>query len=431
VLIEKYILAPRHIEVQIFGDTHGNVVHLFERDCSMQRRHQKVIEEAPAPGMDHHARMAVCEAAVKAARAVDYVGAGTVEFIADASQGLHGDRIWFMEMNTRLQVEHPVTEAITGVDLVEWQLRVASGEPIPLRQEDLSITGHAIEARLYAEDPARGFLPSTGKLDVLAFAGDARVDTGVEAGSTISPFYDPMIAKLIVHGETRDDAIDLLRADLGHLTVWPVRTNAGFLFRLLDDADFRAAQLDTGLIERRGEALTIDPLPGAADLTHALLFLDTDRRGGALADAEGLAGFRLNRAPVTRRAVNVGGMRVAFEVDDGPIQSHFHRDHGGAAALLTFDGATFRVTADRTEGGPGGAAGNGSILSPMPGRIVSVEVSEGQPVTAGQKLLVLEAMKMEQALTAPFDGVVETLTAVAGAQVQVDTLLVKVAKGDA
>jgi len=428
VLIEKYILAPRHIEVQVFGDSHGNIVHLFERDCSMQRRHQKVIEEAPAPGMDSQTRAAVCDAAVKAARAVDYVGAGTIEFIADASEGLRADRIWFMEMNTRLQVEHPVTEAITGVDLVEWQLRVASGEPLPLRQEELSINGHAIEARLYAEDPAKGFLPSTGKLEVLDFPTNSRVDTGVEAGSTISPFYDPMVAKLITHGDTRADAIALLRADLSHLTVWPVRTNAGFLFRLLGDADFVRAQLDTGLIERRGEALLIDPLPGPADLTHALYWLDSDPSSDTYLIARGLEGFRLNRAAATQRAVSVSGTRVAFEVDDGDISSHFFRHPRDGAALLVFEGATFRVTANRTEGGAGGAAGDGAILAPMPGRIVSVEVSEGQSVTAGQKLLVLEAMKMEQALLAPFDGVVESLTATPGAQVQVDALLVKVAK---
>jgi len=430
VLIEKYILAPRHIEVQVFGDSHGNIVHLFERDCSMQRRHQKVIEEAPAPGMDNATRAAVCDAAVKAARAVDYVGAGTIEFIADASQGLHADRIWFMEMNTRLQVEHPVTEAITGVDLVEWQLRVASGEPLPLRQEELSINGHAIEARLYAEDPAKGFLPSTGKLEVLDFPTNSRVDTGVEAGSTISPFYDPMVAKLITHGDTRADAIALLRADLCYLTVWPVRTNSGFLYRLLGDADFQAARLDTGLIERRGEALLIDPLPGAADLTHALYWLDSDPSSDTYLIARGLEGFRLNRAAATQRAVSVSGTRVAFEADDGDISSHFFRHPLDGAALLVFEGATFRVTADRTEGGAGGAAGDGAILAPMPGRIVSVEVSEGQTVTAGQKLLVLEAMKMEQALLAPFDGVVETLTATPGAQVQVDALLAKVVKAE-
>ena len=430
VLIEKYILAPRHIEVQVFGDTHGNIVHLFERDCSMQRRHQKVIEEAPAPGMDKHARFAVCEAAVKAARAVNYVGAGTIEFIADASQGLHADRIWFMEMNTRLQVEHPVTEAITGVDLVEWQLRVASGEPLPLRQEQLSITGHAVEARLYAEDPARGFLPSTGKLEALDFPANARVDTGVEAGSVISPFYDPMIAKLITHGDTREDAIALLRADLSHLTVWPVRTNAGFLFRLLGDESFTHGQLDTGLIERRGEELTVDPLPTAADLTQATYWLEPDTPRDTLLMAHGLEGFRLNRSPATERAVSVNGERVTFEVDHGDITSHFYRHERDGAALLVHGGATFRVTVARTDGAGGGAAGDGSILAPMPGRIVSVEVAEGQAVPAGQKLLVLESMKMEQALTAPFDGTVETLNAVAGAQVQVDALLVKVAKGE-
>ncbi|HEY0622478.1 acetyl/propionyl/methylcrotonyl-CoA carboxylase subunit alpha [Sphingomonas sp.] len=430
VLIEKYILAPRHIEVQVFGDTHGNIVHLFERDCSMQRRHQKVIEEAPAPGMDKHARSAVCEAAIKAARAVNYVGAGTVEFIADASQGLHGDRIWFMEMNTRLQVEHPVTEAITGVDLVEWQLRVASGEPLPLRQEEIAINGHAIEARLYAEDPARGFLPSTGKLETLDFAGTVRVDTGVEAGSTISPFYDPMIAKLIAHGAHRDDAIALLRADLSYLTVWPVRTNAGFLFRLLGDEGFALGQLDTGLIERRGEALTVDPLPTAADLTCATARFEQDLPDSAAAMARGLEGFRLNRDPATGRAVSVNGERVTFEAERGVLASHVHPHARDGAALLVHGGATFRVTADRTDGAGGAAAGDGSILAPMPGRIVSVEVVEGQAVTAGQKLLVLEAMKMEQALTAPFDGTVETLSAAPGAQVQVDMLLAKVAKAE-
>ncbi|WP_343521149.1 acetyl/propionyl/methylcrotonyl-CoA carboxylase subunit alpha [Sphingomonas sp.] len=430
VLIEKYILAPRHIEVQVFGDTHGNIVHLFERDCSMQRRHQKVIEEAPAPGMDKQARFAVCEAAVKAARAVNYVGAGTIEFIADASHGLHADRIWFMEMNTRLQVEHPVTEEITGVDLVEWQLRVASGEPLPLRQEQIAINGHAIEARLYAEDPARGFLPSTGKLEVLDFPGDARVDTGVEAGSVISPFYDPMIAKLIVHGEQRDEAIAMLRAELSQLTVWPVRTNAGFLFRLLGDGAFAQGQLDTGLIERRGEDLTFDPLPTAADLTHATYWLEQDMPGETAHIAHGLDGFRLNRAPVAARAVSVNGERVTFEADHGDLSSHFYPHERDGSALLVHGGATFRVSEARTDGAAGAAAGDGSILAPMPGRIVSVEVAEGQVVSAGQKLLVLEAMKMEQALTAPFDGIVETLAATPGAQVQVDALLAKVAKAE-
>src|SRR3954469_15874215 len=239
VLLEKWIESPRHIEVQVFGDSHGNVVHLFERDCSLQRRHQKVIEEAPAPGMDAETREAVTGAAVRAAQAVNYESAGTIEFIADASEGLRPDRIWFMEMNTRLQVEHPVTEEITGQDLVEWQLRVASGEPLPLRQDQLSISGPAIEARLYAEDPAHEFLPSTGRLDHFVLGRAIRIDTGVDEGDRISPYYDPMIAKLIARGATRAEAIDRLVDTLDQVEVWPVRTNAAFLARCADDRDFR------------------------------------------------------------------------------------------------------------------------------------------------------------------------------------------------
>ncbi|RYF04177.1 MAG: ATP-grasp domain-containing protein, partial [Oxalobacteraceae bacterium] len=245
VLIEKYILSPRHIEVQVFGDTHGQVVHLFERDCSLQRRHQKVIEEAPAPGMDEATRVAVCDAAVRAAKAVDYVGAGTIEFIADGSDGLRADRIWFMEMNTRLQVEHPVTEAITGQDLVEWQLRVASGEPLPKQQSALSINGWAMEARLYAENPSTGFLPSTGPLDRLRFPDDIRIDSGVEEGGEVTPYYAPMIAKLIVHAATRSEAAAKLAAAARGTQVWPVRTNAAFLARAAGHADFIAGRVDT------------------------------------------------------------------------------------------------------------------------------------------------------------------------------------------
>src|SRR4029453_9500485 len=248
VLIEKYILSPRHIEVQIFGDSHGNVVHLFERDCSLQRRHKKVIEEAPAPGMDEATREAVCSAAVRAAKAVNYEGAGTIEFIADASKGLTGDRICVMEKNTRLQVEHPVTEEITGQDLVEWQLRVASGEQLPKRQEELSINGWAIEARLYAEDPAKGFLPSLGPLDHFALGEDGRIETGVEEGDGISPFYDPMSAKCMGTGGgpgRRRGAIGRLCAILGDGEVWPVKTNAGFLFNAVLNTDFGTGKIDT------------------------------------------------------------------------------------------------------------------------------------------------------------------------------------------
>ncbi len=252
VLLEKWITSPRHIEVQVFGDAHGNVVHLFERDCSLQRRHQKVIEEAPAPGMDEATRESICAAAVRAAKAVDYEGAGTIEFIADASEGLRADRIFFMEMNTRLQVEHPVTEEITGVDLVEWQLRVASGEPIPLKQEELSIEGWAMEARLYAEDPAKGFLPSIGRLEISLSTIASASKPGVEDGETISPFYDPMIAKLVahaIHRATKQSTICI--AWLSDVEVWPLRTNQAFLSNCLDMAEFRNGDLDTGLIEAR------------------------------------------------------------------------------------------------------------------------------------------------------------------------------------
>ncbi len=314
VIIEKYILSPRHIEVQVFGDAHGNVVHLFERDCSLQRRHQKVIEEAPAPGMDGATREAVCGAAVRAAKAVHYEGAGTVEFIADASEGLQPDRIWFMEMNTRLQVEHPVTEEITGVDLVEWQLRVASGDRLPMRQEKLRISGHAIEARLYAEDPAKGFLPSVGRLEHFELGPDGRIETGVEEGDAISPYYDPMIAKLIAHGSDRDEAIGKLAAMLDGVEVWPVKTNAGFLFNALLLPGFGTGDIDTGFIERNLAELVPDPEPddalwrGAAAVATAV---PEDEE--PLSD---LAGFRMNAAPNASVALGRGGEFRSVALDD-------------------------------------------------------------------------------------------------------------------
>ena len=269
VLLETWVTRPRHIEVQVFGDGRGNVVHLFERDCSLQRRHQKVIEEAPAPGMDAATRAAITAAAVKAARAVNYVGAGTVEFIADASQALKPDRIWFMEMNTRLQVEHPVTEAVTGIDLVEWQFRVAAGEALPLSQDQIVLGGHAVEARLYAENPATGFLPSTGPLTRLRFPVDVRVDTAVDEGGAVTPFYDPMIAKLIAHNDTREAAARGLADACAAVEVWPVKTNAGFLARCLDHPDFVAADIDTGFFAARLQALTTAPDPSPESLGAA------------------------------------------------------------------------------------------------------------------------------------------------------------------
>ncbi len=310
VLLETWVNRPRHIEVQVFADAAGGVVHLFERDCSLQRRHQKVIEEAPAPGMDAATRQAVCEAAVKAARAVGYVGAGTVEFIADGSQGLRPDRIWFMEMNTRLQVEHPVTEAVTGVDLVEWQLRVASGEPLPLAQDQIRLNGAAIEARLYAEDPAGGFLPSTGPLTRFRLPDeDVRVDAGVEEGGAITAFYDPMIAKLIAHAPDRTDAARALAAACREVQVWPVRTNAAFLARCLEHPDFLAGEIDTGFIERRIGDLAPPRAPTGAAL-RAAAWARIEGQGADASPWRALAGFRTQCADAADRAAAVRGRGV-------------------------------------------------------------------------------------------------------------------------
>jgi 3-methylcrotonyl-CoA carboxylase alpha subunit len=417
VLIEKYILTPRHIEVQVFGDMHGNVVHLFERDCSLQRRHQKVIEEAPAPGMDEATRAELCAAAVRAAKAVDYVGAGTIEFIADASEGLRADRIWFMEMNTRLQVEHPVTEEITGVDLVEWQLRVASGEPIPLAQDELAINGWAMEARLYAEDPAKGFLPSIGTLELFQLPEHSgRVDTGVYEGAEVSPFYDPMIAKVIAWGEDREEARELLSEMLEGSAIWPVKNNSAFLINALGHPDFVAGSVDTGLIGRDGDSMTAEPEPSAQALTNAAM---------AMTPRSLQAGFRLNAPDVRSAPFLLDGKRVEVAL------------HGPGAAdpapamLVAESGSVWQLTPWRAAGGAGGAASDGAILSPMPGKIIAVDVAPGDSVEKGQKLLTLEAMKMEHSLTAPFDGVVAELNAVAGGQVQVEALLVRIEKGDA
>ncbi|WP_340268520.1 acetyl/propionyl/methylcrotonyl-CoA carboxylase subunit alpha [Sphingobium mellinum] len=419
VLIEKFIQRPRHIEVQVFGDRHGNIVHLFERDCSLQRRHQKVIEEAPAPGMDAATREALCAAAVRAAKAVDYVGAGTIEFIADASEGLRADRIWFMEMNTRLQVEHPVTEAITGQDLVEWQLRVASGEPLPCAQDDLSISGWAMEARLYAEDPAKGFLPSIGRLDAFHLGDTVRVDTGVAQGAVISPYYDPMIAKLIAHGRTREEARIALAAALDRSVVWPLRTNAGFLVKVLARRDFAGGAVDTGLIAREGERLMPAMLP-----SEALLKAASARLSGAGA----LCGFRLNGPRRPRGRVLVDGLPVEVDLDAG----------GSSLAapaltrlLVTEHGRSWEIRPFRASAGGAAAAGDGAILAPMPGRIIAVSVAQGDKVIKGQKLVTLEAMKMEHGLVAPFDGTVEDLPFDEGAQVQEGTLLVRIVADDA
>jgi len=422
VLLEKYILSPRHIEVQVFGDRHGNVVHLFERDCSLQRRHQKVVEEAPAPGMDAATREAICSAAVRAAKAVDYVGAGTIEFIADASEGLRADRIWFMEMNTRLQVEHPVTEEITGQDLVAWQLRVASGEPLPLRQEDLTITGWAMEARLYAEDPTKGFLPSIGRLDDFHYSpGLVRVDTGVEPGARITPFYDPMIAKLIVHRDDRAEAIAALREALDDGVVAPLVSNAGFLWRVLGDGAFQRGDVDTGLIERNIETLCARPEPSSEELARAASrLIGTPGRNPWTSQS----GLRLN-TPTRREARLTDQFGRLFVTDwtDEPA-----RDDWPADAETTIDegGEHFILHIARAQGTGSGGAADGAILSPMPGRIIAVDVKGGDSVSKGQKLLTLEAMKMEHSLLAPFDGVVKEYHAQEGGQVSEGMLLARI-----
>ncbi|MFT6472669.1 acetyl/propionyl/methylcrotonyl-CoA carboxylase subunit alpha [Qipengyuania profunda] len=419
VLLEKWITSPRHIEVQVFGDSHGNVVHLFERDCSLQRRHQKVIEEAPAPGMDEATRQEICAAAVRAAKAVDYEGAGTIEFIADASEGLRADRIFFMEMNTRLQVEHPVTEEITGVDLVEWQLRVASGEPIPLQQDELRIDGHAIEARLYAEDPASGFLPSTGPLDHFDLGSTGRIETGVAEGDMISPHYDPMVAKLVVWEETRDRAIETLADIAESVEVWPVKTNAAFLANALLEDDFGEAELDTGFIERKLDRLVGDDAPDDAIWQAAADFTLLD----ALEEtAPAAIGFRLNAAPRVATTLCYKGESRTIAVTGERDAAHATGFVEDARTVVFADGQSFEFALE-SRGSGAAAAGDGAILAPMPGKVIAVDVAEGDTVTAGQRLMVLEAMKMEHALTAPFDGTVTELAATEGGQVQVEAVL--------
>jgi 3-methylcrotonyl-CoA carboxylase alpha subunit len=447
VLVEKYILQPRHIEIQVFADAHGHVVHLFERDCSLQRRHQKVIEEAPAPGMPPAMRAAMGKAAVEAARAVGYVGAGTVEFIADGREGLKADRFYFMEMNTRLQVEHPVTEAITGLDLVELQLRAASGETLPFTQDDLAINGHAVEARLYAEDPEKGFLPSTGKLWALQLPdGEGiRVDTGVEEGDSVTPFYDPMIAKIIAHGATRDEALDRLAAALGRTLVAGPKTNTAFLKALCEAEGFRTGSFDTGFIERHLDALGAVPQRidaasvAAAALALAEMKLEAAQQSARLRSGEPQSpwdiadGFSTMPRPALHLPLVVEGERVMARLA-------WDRD-GGSVALL--DGGTIADDTDvwLAEAGAGLIAlrngrqtqvslfdpfsvdldevtGGGAVVkSPMHGKVLAVFVVAGDSVTKGQRLAIVEAMKMEHVLTASRDGVVAEVAATAGQQV--------------
>jgi len=472
VLIERYLERPRHIEVQVFADAQGNAVYLFERDCSIQRRHQKVVEEAPAPGMTAQRRQAMGEAAVAAARAVGYVGAGTVEFIADADGAFY-----FMEMNTRLQVEHPVTEMITGLDLVDWQIRVARGEALPRRQAELAIGGHAIEVRICAEDPARDFLPATGRLDHLRFppAGAAlRVDTGVVAGDAVSIHYDSMIAKLIVHAEDRAGAVRRLRQALAETEIAGVTTNLALLGRIAAHPAFAAGAVDTGFIPRhRAELLPEAGGPSAEATALAVLALLLERQAASRAAARGTAdpwspwahgnGWRLNddghavlRLRQGAEEVSVTahyrrGGRFSIEAPGGTVEAagsldadgllvavldgvrravRIVRHAGGVTVILAGVSHRFALTDPVAEAGSTETA-EGALTAPMPGKIIAVRVAEGAAVQRGQPLVVLEAMKMEHAITAPGDGVVEAVRCAVGDQVAEGAELVRLKAAEA
>ena len=465
VLVEQYVLKPRHIEIQVFGDTHGNVVHLFERDCSVQRRHQKVLEEAPAPGMSDARRAAMGAAAVDAAKAVSYVGAGTVEFIA------HPDgSFYFMEMNTRLQVEHPVTEMITGLDLVEWQLRVASGEPLPLAQDQLRIDGHALEARIYAEDPDRGFLPSTGRLTYLVtppLSAHVRVDTGVEAGDAITPFYDPMIAKLIVWGRDRSEALSRMRQALAQYRVVGVANNVEFLGRLVSSASFASADLDTALIERETAALFPHDAAVPDDAWTIALLAELRREASSAArdaatrvDRDSpwrlVDGWRLNgsakrtmtfrhgevvRALVVEtmpsgiRATSDGRSIEARVIDDRRDDDPRDDEHrlevevdgrrlqavvvaSGERRQVFVGGRSWAMTiVEPLDVGGGHDEVVGGLKAPMPGKVIALVAIAGTVVEKGAPLLILEAMKMEHTITAPGKGTVNGFHYAAGDQV--------------
>ncbi|RUV04961.1 acetyl/propionyl/methylcrotonyl-CoA carboxylase subunit alpha [Mesorhizobium sp. M6A.T.Cr.TU.017.01.1.1] len=452
VLVEKYVEKPRHIEVQVFGDIFANVVHLYERDCSAQRRHQKVIEEAPAPGMTPALRKAMTEAAVKAAKAINYSGAGTIEFIADASQGLKADRFWFMEMNTRLQVEHPVTEMVTGIDLVEWQLRVASGEKLPKTQSEIALSGHAFEARIYAEDAAKGFLPATGTLHHLKFPDTApdgasmRIETGVRAGDVISPFYDPMIAKLVVHGKNRQAALEALGIALSRTEIAGSTVNTAFLAALAADPDFSAGDVDTGLISRHQQALTAVP-PPSSEIVAAAAFAASGAGAQASTDDpwSSLAGYAHFHTVPRRTRLRYGEDEIIALVSvlrpDGRFQVALDNsadplDLRSAPRLArwpghvtVFEGAvgySFAVP-DPLARADEIAAGSDSLRAPMPGLVKLVRAAKGEVVIKGQPLLILEAMKMEHTIAATHDGVIAEIAA-EGAQVTDGTVLVRFAE---
>lgn len=471
VLIERYLSKPRHIEIQIFADRQGNTIYLFERDCSVQRRHQKVIEEAPAPGMTQARRHEMGEAAVAAAKAVGYVGAGTVEFIAEPD-----GHFYFMEMNTRLQVEHPVTEMITGFDLVQWQLLIAAGEPLPVSQQALSITGHAIEARIYAENAENGFLPSIGQLQCLNLPnhvkferGRIRIDGGVRQGDTISPFYDPMIAKLIVWGENRENAIALMKQALAETHVVGVHTNVAFLNRLMQNTAFATADLDTGLIEKNTEQLLPEAAPSnhtvIAQLIAALLakrgqiseqqqlfsadpwgINDTWRINTRFFETFHLREHQQDRFIQLSREGHAWFLHVNEQTYTFSWQAHaksngfsvnvvLNGNHHSAfvaftqAAAHVFDQGNITIIElpDDLHTSDEQSAEGGGLTAPMPGKIISLAVKKGDNVKAGQTLLVMEAMKMEHTITAPTDGKIEEVFYTVGEQVTDGVALIALA----
>jgi 3-methylcrotonyl-CoA carboxylase alpha subunit len=440
VLIEKYVASPRHIELQVFADQHGACVHLFERDCSAQRRHQKVVEECPAPGLPEDTRAAMAKAATEAALAAGYAGAGTVEFIADSARGLKPSDFYFLEMNTRLQVEHPVTEMVTGLDLVEWQFRVAAGEPLPLTQAQIQRSGAAIEARVYAEDPEHDFLPSAGKIHVMNLRGEeglsgVRIDSGVAAGDSVTPFYDPMIAKLIVHAPTRAEAILHLGKELDDAVVIGPKTNLAFLRALLRSPEFAAGTIDTGFIDANLGRLGAQPHPPDKRAVHAAARLLLRERDSAMASP--LAEFDPWR--VADSFELMGERQIGVDVTVDGIGSRLHFLEGARGAGAT-GGPRDEITLYEAAGGvyafiggrqafvalvdpfakaeARGEEGDAGIRAPMNGRLVVLAVGEGDKVQAGQRLAVVEAMKMEHALTAPHSGVVRDLVIGVGEQVE-------------
>ncbi len=478
VLVEKYVLRPRHIEIQVFGDTHGNCVYLFERDCSVQRRHQKVLEEAPAPGMTEELRARMGAAAVEAARAVNYVGAGTVEFIVEQPGGYeHPEQMkfYFMEMNTRLQVEHPVSEAITGQDLVEWQLRVASGEKLPLQQSELKIHGHAIEARICAENPDNNFLPATGTLHVYGLpdcttferADNAvRVDSGVRQGDSISPFYDSMVAKLIVHGATREQALARMDTALAQTHIVGLTTNVQFLRHVVTSPSFAQAQLDTALIPRESAVLFKQEKVGLQMATAAMVAqtLVSELGLAAKADASGWIDpwaqrdswrshgashrdfmLEFHGEPHTARFTRLHGGTLQLTVDDNTAALQYTAQADGAldvrygdlrstlrlykngevAHVFTAQGATQIVAIDALAHAGETHAEVGRLTAPMPGKVVSFAVKAGDVVKKGQALAVMDAMKMEHTIAAPADGTVAELLFAPGDQVTEGAELLK------